>query len=133
LDPNFIIFLPKPNAGSKATKRPNLLANHAEQDRVSPVETQHASHHHQVVHGQNQTWQRTTILSGLVKQNTNGKQQTLADLFKELVAGANGSKKKPDGNPGKNSDIQAMPSEIRTNVQTVNYLGRHGVSNLTAR
>jgi hypothetical protein len=72
-------------------------------------------------------------LSGLVKQNTNGKQQTLADLFKELVAGANGSKKKPDGNPGKNSDIQAMPSEIRTNVQTVNYLGRHGVSNLTAR
>ena len=72
-------------------------------------------------------------MSGLVKQNSNGKQQTLADLFKELVAGANGSKRKPDGNPGKISDIQAMPSEIRTNVQTVNYLGRHGVSNLTAR
>jgi hypothetical protein len=86
---------------------------------------------------QNETWQKSTILSGVVKQSSNGKQQTLADLFKELVAGANikttshPTTKIPDS--GKPEERNNQNSEIRTNVQATNVFGKQGVSNLTAR
>ena len=78
-----------------------------------------------------------TILSGVVKQNSNGRQQTLTDLFKDLVAGAKNSavtsspkypeKAKPDFLSSSSANVQT------TTFQANEFLSRQGVSNLTAR
>jgi hypothetical protein len=80
--------------------------------------------------------QKTTILSGVVKQNSDGKQQTLAELFKDLVAGANIKKAPPAATttplPEKAAHRQGS-SHIQTNAETSDFFSRQGVSNLTAR
>ena len=69
----------KSQTGSKLAKRPSFLSNHAEQDRVGQPEVQqelkqqqgpNVIHHKRQQHVQqkNNSWERTTILSGLVKQ-----------------------------------------------------------------
>jgi hypothetical protein len=83
--------------------------------------------------------QKTTILSGVVKQNSNGRQQTLADLFKELVAGANLKKTAAASTspvkPEKTKlDIETTHSvNVRNSFQANEFLSRQAVSNLTAR
>ena len=84
--------------------------------------------------------QKPTILSDLVKQNSNGRKQTLAELFKELVAGANQKKSTTAATTSsvkpERSKIEVQASNaasVRTNFQATEFFSRQGVSNLTAR
>ena len=57
----------------------------------------------------------------------------MADLFKELVAGANANDKSnlPGPSFDKTETFATEPSEVRTTFATT--FGRQGVTNLTAR
>ena len=84
--------------------------------------------------------QKPTILSDVVKQNSNGRKQTLAELFKELVAGANQKKSTTAATTSsvkpERSKIEVQASNAatdRTNFQATEFFSRQGVSNLTAR
>ena len=84
--------------------------------------------------------QKPTILSDVVKQNSNGRKQTLAELFKELVAGANQKKSTTAATTSsvkpERSKIEVQASNaasVRTNFQATEFFSRQGVSNLTAR